>query len=217
MLLIVASKGDSMAVTTQKKQSKRRNGKAQAHSTGRWVMIIVGVLIIGLLAVGMAQVLGPSQNQEVISAAAQSDVSALPIAGANSHPDQAGIGDAPVDAADPETQYLGPPTDVAGLSLAETGQAGQPTLVWFHADWCHVCQQIKPEVVTLGQEYAGRVKFVRLNVDHAESRAALQRYGIRATPTFVLFDAAGQVRSNVPGWPGAPALAEAFQQLLAGR
>lgn len=79
---------------------------------------------------------------------------------------------ASVDAADPETQYLGPPTDVAGLALA--GQAGQPTLVWFHADWCHVCQQIKPEVVTLSQEYAGKVRFVRLNVDDVESRAALQ-------------------------------------------
>ncbi|MCQ3978515.1 MAG: hypothetical protein DPW09_34255 [Anaerolineae bacterium] len=204
-----------MAVTTQKKQSKRQNGN-HSNSTGRWVMIAVGVLIIGLLAVGMAQILGPRQNQEVISVAAQSDVSALPIAGANSHPDQAGIGDASVDAADPEIPYLGPPTDVAGLALAEAGQAGQPTLVWFHADWCHVCQQIKPEVVTLGQEYAGKVKFVRLNVDHAESRAALQRYGVRATPTFVLFDAAGQVRGNVPGWPGAQALAEAVQQLLAG-
>ncbi|MEW5958882.1 MAG: hypothetical protein AB1801_14210 [Chloroflexota bacterium] len=124
-----------MAVTTGKKQSKRRNGKAYTNSTGRWVMIAVGVLIMGLLAVGMAQVLGSSQNQEVISAAAPSDVSALPIAGANSHPGQAGIGDAPLDVADPETQYLGPPTDVAGLALVEAGQAGQPTLVWFHADW----------------------------------------------------------------------------------
>jgi thioredoxin 1 len=216
MLLIVAGKGDNMTVTTQKKQSKQPDEKAQSHSTGRWVMIIVGVLIIGLLAVGMAQVLGPSQNQGFVSTAVQSNVSTLPTVSANSYPEQASIVDVPVDAADPETQYLGLPTDVTSLTLAETGQAGQPTLVWFHADWRHVCQQIKPEVVTLGQEYVGKVKFVRLNVDDAESRAALHRYGVRATPTFVLFDAAGQVRSNVPGWPGSQALAEAFQQLLAG-
>lgn len=164
-----------MAITTQKKQAKRRNRKGHSNSTSHWMIIAVGVLTTGLLAVGIAQVLGPGQNQEVISAAAQGDVSALPIVGANSHPDQTGIAAASVDAVDPETQYLGPSTDVASLALAEAGQAGQPTLVWFHADWCHICQQIKPEVVTLGQEYAGQVKFVRLNVDHAESRPALQR------------------------------------------
>lgn len=205
-------------VTTKKKQSKQHNEKAQSQHqpSSRWVMIIVGVLIIGLLTVGMAQVLGPSQNQEITSTAAQSNDSTLPAIGANSHPEQTSIADTSVDAADPEIQYLGPPTDVTSLTLAEAGQAGQPTLVWFHADWCHVCQQIKPEVVTLGQEYAGKVKFVRLNVDDAESRAALQRYGVRATPTFVLFDAAGQVRGNVPGWPGSQAFAEALHQLLTG-
>lgn len=193
--------------------AKQPAEKAQSYSTGHWVMIIVGVLITGLLAVGMAQVLGPSQNQGVISAAAQSNVSTLPTVSANSHPEQTRIVDAPVDAADPETQYPGPLTDVTSLTLAE---AGQPTLVWFHADRCHMCQQIKPDVVTLGQEYVGKVKFVRLNMDNAESRAALHRDGVRAAPTFVLFDAADQVRGNVPGWPGAQALAEAFQQLLAG-
>lgn len=38
-------------------------------------------------------------------------------------------------AANRETQYLGAPSDPAKVSLAEAGQLGQPTLVWFHADW----------------------------------------------------------------------------------
>jgi thioredoxin-related protein len=79
-----------------------------------------------------------------------------------------------------------------------------------------VCQQVKPEVVNLGQEYQGKVKFVRLNVDHRESRDAARRYGVRATPTFVLIDAQGQVRGNVPGWPDYQAFTGAFDQLLAG-
>lgn len=76
---------------------------------------------------------------------------------------------------------------------------------------------MKPEVVNLGQEYDGKVKFVRLNVDHAESREAIRRYGVRATPTFVLLDAKGQIRGNVPGWPGYQAFTDAFEQLLAGK
>jgi hypothetical protein len=38
-----------------------------------------------------------------------------------------------VPASDRMTQYLGPPTDAATLALAEAGQLGQPTLVFFHA------------------------------------------------------------------------------------
>lgn len=70
--------------------------------------------------------------------------------------------------------------------------------------------------MNLGEEYDGRAKIVRMNIDHAESRDAVRRYGVRATPTFVLLDANGQLRGNVPGWPGYQALTNAFEQLLAG-
>jgi thioredoxin-related protein len=70
--------------------------------------------------------------------------------------------------------------------------------------------------VNLGEQYDGKVKIVRLNVDHGESLTAIRQYGVRATPTFVLFDANGQLRGNVPGWPGYQALTNAFEQLLAG-
>ena len=119
------------------------------------------------------------------------------------------------NAVSPRIRYLGRSIDPDGLALAEAGQAGQPTLVWFHADWCHVCQQVKPDVVNLGQEFEGKVKFVRLNVDDPASRSAVQRYGVRATPTFVLLDNAGQVKSNVPGWPGYQAFVDGFNLLLA--
>lgn len=70
--------------------------------------------------------------------------------------------------------------------------------------------------MNLGEEYDGRAKVVRMNVDHTESRDAVRRYGVRATPTFVLLDANGQLRGNVPGWPGYQAFTNAFEQLLAG-
>jgi thioredoxin-related protein len=58
------------------------------------------------------------------------------------------------------------------------------------------------------------VQFVRINLSRENSRAAVQRLGVRATPTFVLFDAEGQIRGNVPGWPGYNAFTSAFEQLL---
>ena len=70
--------------------------------------------------------------------------------------------------------------------------------------------------MNLAEQFDGAVKIVRLNVDHAQSRAALQRYAVRGTPAFILFDAQGQIRGQVPGWPGYETIAGAFDQLLAG-
>ena len=70
--------------------------------------------------------------------------------------------------------------------------------------------------MNLGEQYHGKVKIVRLNVDYPESHDAMQRYGIRGTPNFLLLNADGQVRGQVPGWPGYQAFTNAFDQLLAG-
>ncbi len=67
----------------------------------------------------------------------------------------------------------------------------------------------------LGQEFEGDIEFVRINLSNDNSRAAVQRYGVRATPTFVLFDQTGEVRGQIPGWPGYTAFTDAFEQLLA--
>lgn len=170
-----------------KRKGNRRRDKS--NKMGGFLAISVGLVLIGLLVSGMSQFRREDtrrQNAEVALA----------------------------DVTDPEIRYLGMPTNPDGLVLAETGQIDQPTLVWFHADWCHVCQQVKPEVVELGREFEGKVKFVRLDVDDRESQAAVRRYGVRATPTFVLLDTTGEVRGNVPGWPGYQAFVNAFTQLL---
>ncbi|MBI1801815.1 MAG: hypothetical protein HYR71_09340 [Chloroflexi bacterium] len=67
----------------------------------------------------------------------------------------------------------------------------------------------------LEQTYAGRVKIVRLNVDNPTAASAIQKYRIRGTPGFVLFDKQGKVTAQVPGWPGREQMARAFDQLIA--
>ncbi len=198
-----------MTAPTHKKRRRGRATKQKKQSTGRLLQIGSMLFVIGLLAFGSLQFLGGNQQQTTSTALASNEtLESLNLAGEHSVSAEPGM------ATDRETRFLGAASDSATVSLAQAGQLDQPTLLWFHADWCHICQQIKPEVIDLGEEYAGKVKIVRLNVDHAAARAAAQQYGVRATPTFVLFDAKGQVRGQVAGWPGYQAFSDAFDQLV---
>jgi thioredoxin 1 len=72
----------------------------------------------------------------------------------------------------------------------------QPVLVDFWAAWCAPCRMLAPTVESIAEEYAGRAKVGKLNVD--ESTLMTSRYGIRSIPTLLLFKA-GQVQEQVVG------------------
>ncbi|MDO9527991.1 MAG: thioredoxin [Syntrophales bacterium] len=67
----------------------------------------------------------------------------------------------------------------------EVIKSEKPTLVDFWAPWCGPCQTIGPIVEELAEEYQGRAKIVKLNVDDAPVTAA--EYGVRSIPTLMLF------------------------------
>jgi thioredoxin 2 len=62
--------------------------------------------------------------------------------------------------------------------------ASVPVLVDFWAPWCGPCRMVSPLVERLGQERAGRLKVVKLNVDGAPQIAG--RYGVQGIPLLVL-------------------------------
>ena len=66
----------------------------------------------------------------------------------------------------------------------------------------------------LGEQFEGDVNFVKINIGKNGGQQAAGRYGVRATPTFILLDANGEVLANAPGWPGFEAFVQAFDQLL---
>lgn len=81
----------------------------------------------------------------------------------------------------------------------EVLKATTPVLVDFWATWCGPCRSLAPTVEKLSRDYAGKIKFCKVDVDHNPDNAA--QYGVRSIPTLILFNggqAIGQLVGNVP-------------------
>jgi thioredoxin 1 len=64
-------------------------------------------------------------------------------------------------------------------------QSDVPVLVDFWAEWCGPCRAIGPSIEQLSQEYAGRAKVYKLDVDKDGDIAS--RYGVMSIPALLLF------------------------------
>lgn len=61
-----------------------------------------------------------------------------------------------------------------------------PVIVDFWADWCSPCRRLAPIIRELAEEYSGRVKVCKLNVDEYPETA--NRFGVASLPTVLLFE-----------------------------
>lgn len=86
-----------------------------------------------------------------------------------------------------------------------------PVLVDFWAEWCAPCRMLAPTVEAIANQYQGRVKVGKLNVD--ENMAVSQRYNIRGIPTLLLFKG-GEVKDQIVGNTGKEMIARMIEKHL---
>ncbi len=79
---------------------------------------------------------------------------------------------------------------------AEVLNAKEPVLVDFWAAWCAPCRMLAPVVEAIAEEYEGKAKVLKLNVD--DNMETSSKYNIKGIPTLLLFKD-GVVKEQIVG------------------
>lgn len=90
----------------------------------------------------------------------------------------------------------------------EVLEATKPVLVDFSAVWCGPCKMLDPIVEQLAAEWDGKVKVVKLDVDHSPSIA--MQYQVLGVPTLMLF-VEGESRDRITGFQPKDRIVSKFE------
>ncbi len=91
----------------------------------------------------------------------------------------------------------------------EVIEAELPVLVDFSAEWCGPCKMVDPIVHELSEDWAGKVKVVKVDAD--ESPGILMKYGVMGIPTLMFF-VNGEVKERVTGFQPKKNLVKKFEK-----
>ena len=70
-----------------------------------------------------------------------------------------------------------------------------PVLVDFWAPWCGPCKMIAPVLEELSQEFDGKAKIVKINID--DNQNIPTQFGVRSIPTLILFKNGNEVEKII--------------------
>ena len=82
---------------------------------------------------------------------------------------------------------------------SEVVESDAPVLVDFWAEWCGPCKVIAPVVEELANDYEGKIKFGKVNVD--DHNMVASEYGVRSIPTLLIFKNGAVVNQIVGAVP----------------
>jgi thiol:disulfide interchange protein len=91
-------------------------------------------------------------------------------------------------------------------AVLQSNSTGKPALVLFTADWCPACRQFESEVLTDSQvkQYL-RENYTLVLVDLSDrtgpNNGRARDFGVKAVPTLILYDRAGQEKARGHGMP----------------
>lgn len=94
---------------------------------------------------------------------------------------------------------------------AEVEKSDVPVLIDFWADWCMPCKMVSPIVESIAEDYDGKLKVGKIDVD-AESELAA-RFNVMSIPTLMVFNGGEVVGTRVGAVP-RPAIEAMFSKLV---
>ena len=89
--------------------------------------------------------------------------------------------------------------------------AAEPVLVDFWAEWCQPCKMLAPTLVEIADEYAGRAKVTKMDID--EHKQIATQFNIMSIPTVLLFQG-GELKNSFVGLSGKDKFTGALDELL---
>ena len=98
-----------------------------------------------------------------------------------------------------------------GNFQAEAMESDVPVLVDFWAEWCQPCKMLTPTIEAIAEEYAGRAKVGKMNIDD-HKQVALSR-NIQSIPTVLIFKG-GEVAQTFVGITPKEKMAEALDAAM---